>query len=100
MTNSTRADLFADLTARIETEVPQVNPLLAPLEVEVFFADELLFASATLRGEDASVLWRSSHAATPDSTALPHLAEAGAELVDRILADAKLSDALERRSDD
>lgn len=100
MTQSTRTELFDALAARISADVTTVNPALAPLEVEVFFADELVFASATQRGEDASVLWRSSHAATPDSTALPALAEAGEDLVTRIVADAKLAGAVDRGGDD
>lgn len=91
MTNAARTELFDDLAARVSEGVRAVYPAAEPIEVDVFFADELLFASVTHRGDDGSVLWRSSHAATPDSTAIAALAEAGADLVERIIADARLA---------
>ncbi|MFM6974338.1 MAG: hypothetical protein ACKOXM_04270 [Agromyces sp.] len=100
MTNSTRTELFDALTSRIHDEVLAANPALEPLEVDVFFADELLFASATQRAEDGAVRWRSSHAATPDSTSLPHLSEAGEDLLNRIVADAALADAVDGEPND
>ncbi|HLP23779.1 MAG TPA: hypothetical protein VK139_07040 [Microbacteriaceae bacterium] len=95
MADGTRSDLYEALQARIQREVLTVHPQLQPLEVDVFFADELLFASATRRNDDGSVRWRSSHAATPDSHALPHLADAGEDLLARIVADARLSAAVD-----
>lgn len=100
MADGSRSDLFATLQARIVDAVSGVNPALAPLEVDVFFADELLFASATSRSADGSVRWRSSHAATPDSTSIGHLAEAGDDLFARIVADAKLAEAVAGSNDD
>lgn len=99
MTTSTRAELFDALAASIREGVLLANPAYQPLEVEVFFADELLFATASHR-DGESVLWRSSHAATPDSTAIPALKEAGADLVARIVADANLAGAVDRGVDD
>lgn len=95
MADGTRSELYAALQAQILAEVVAVNPALDPLEVDVFFADELLFASATRRNDDASIRWRSSHAATPDSHSIAHLAEAGRDLVARIIADAKLAEAVD-----
>ena len=100
MTNSTRTELFDDLSARISRDVTSIDAQLSPVEVDVFFADELLFASATVRDEDGAIRWRSSHAATPDSTSIAHLAEAGEDLVARIAADARLAGLHEANADD
>lgn len=92
---TTRDELLSELAGRISQSVLAANPALAPIETEAFFADELLFASATQRGADNAVIWRSSHAATPDSTSIPHLAEAGEDLLARIAADALLTAAVD-----
>lgn len=95
MTSSTRAELFDQIGNDIRSAALAANPALAPLEIEVFFEDELMFASATHRSPEGEVAWRSSHAATPDSTSIPALAEAGQDLVARIGADAALAAAVE-----
>ncbi|MGV1034064.1 MAG: hypothetical protein ACOYBP_02410 [Microbacteriaceae bacterium] len=90
---TTREELFGDLSEQISQAVLGANPTLQPIEVEAFFADELVFASATQRDAEGAVVWRSSHAATPDSSNVADLAEAGRDLLERITADAVLSTA-------
>lgn len=101
MSQSTRAEVFEQIASDIRAAIAASGaPDVSELEVEVFFADELLFASATRRGDDAAVLWRSSHAATPDGTTVAQLREAGAELVARVAADAALAAAVDGDGDD
>lgn len=95
MTSSDRSSLFERLASDVRAAVAESGLGAATdVEVDVFFEDELLFVSATIRGVDGSITWRSSHAATPDSSSLAHLTESGRELVDRITSDARLAQAL------
>lgn len=100
MTHSSRPELFDSLSKRIVADVQAVNPTLDPVDVDVFFADELLFASATVRTADGGIHWRSSHAATPDSTSIADLAESGNDLIARITADAQLAAVVDSTGND
>ena len=100
MTNGTRSDLFDELSARIAADVVAIDSRLSPVEVDVFFADELLFASATVRDDAGGIQWRSSHAGTPDSHSVSDLRSAGDDLVDRIIADARIASIVEAGSND
>lgn len=100
MTNGARSDLFDELSTRIAADVSAIDSRLSPVEVDVFFADELLFASATVRDDAGGIHWRSSHAATPDSTGIADLRSAGEELVDRIITDARIASIVESDSND
>lgn len=96
MSQMSRAELFEQITAEIRASIAAAGAAdAAGLDVEVFFADELLFASATRRADDGSVLWRSSHAATPENTTIAELGAVGADLVARIAADATLAAAVD-----
>ncbi len=93
MSSSTRPEVIANIEATLRSELKRTgmsDQVVAAAEVEVFFADELLFASVTVRDGEA-VAWRSSHAATPESGSVAELAVAGEELVERIVADADAS---------
>lgn len=99
MAQSGRGELVAEIEAKVR-ELVSATGLTAELEVQVFFEDELLFVSATRRDPDGAVLWRSSHAASPDSGSLSALREAGDELVTRVAADAALAAAVDGGADD
>ena len=94
MSQPDRDNLFARLRAQAVEVCAAAGLPESELSSEAFFDDDLLFLSVSQYGADGVLAWRSSHAGTPDSAALGHLAEVGAELVDRIAADAKLATAL------
>lgn len=88
MPSTTRTEVFERIEGQLRAELHRIG-LTDQLEVDVFFADELLFASVTIRGDQNAVVWRSSHAATPNSGQLRDLETAGEDLIDRIVVDGR-----------